>query len=221
MKSFSNHRAGASRDIDSSWIATAIGALLLSVCAASAQGTITVTFDGPPIQPPGSQYLVQQYYESGVWFLPIPGTDGFVRNGGGITGYPDDGTAYVQSIQGGSPMFGLVDGSSFDPVSVDMAEYSDVVRDPETVHFVGYRADGTVLTDDITTAGSFNGVAPVFQTFTFSPAFSGLTRVQISPVVPWSLDNLTLRHSVPEPATGSLLGVAAILLIGIRRLRRK
>ena len=56
-------------------------------------------------------------------------------------------------------MFGLDDGSSFDPVSVDLAEYSGIVLDPVTVHFVGYRPDGTVLTDDITTAGLFNGVA--------------------------------------------------------------
>ena len=31
----------------------------------------------------------------------------------------------------------MVGGSSFDPVSVDLAEYSDIWRDPETVHFVG------------------------------------------------------------------------------------
>jgi hypothetical protein len=201
-------------------ISAAIVTLLCSLFSGTSQGTFTVTFDGPPLRPPGTQDLVQQYYDSGVWFLPIPGTDGFVRNGGGITGYPDDGTAYVQSIQGGSPMFGLADGSSFDPVSVDLAEYSAVVRDPETVHFVGYRADGTVLTDDITTAGIFNGVAPVFQTFAFSPAFSGLTRVEISPVVPWSLDNLTLRRSVPEPGTGALVGIGA-LLVGVHSLRRK
>jgi hypothetical protein len=193
--------------------------LLLSVLAASAQGTFTVTFDGPPAQPPGTQYLVQSYHESGVWFLPIPGTDGFARNGGGITGYPDNGTAYLQATLGDSLRFGLDDGSSFDPVSVDLAEYSDIVRDPVTVHFVGYRPDGTVLTDDITTAGLFTGVAPAFTNFTFDPGFSGLVRVEI-PYSLWSLDNLTLRRSVPEPGTGALVGVGTLLL-GVRSLRRK
>lgn len=191
--------------------------LLLSVLAAGAQGTFTVTFDGPPAQPPGTQYGMNYYHESGVWFLPIPGTDGFTRNGGGILGYPDNGTAYLQGTLGDSLRFGLDDGSSFDPVSVDLAEYSDIVRDPETVHFVGYRQDGTVLTDDITTAGIFNGVAPVFQTFSFSPQFSGLVRVEVTTFP--SLDNLTLRRSVPEPEPGSLRGIGAILLLGIRRQR--
>jgi hypothetical protein len=116
-------------------------------------------------------------------------------------------------------MFGLADGSSFAPVSVDLAEYSDIVRDPVTVRFVGYRQDGTVLTDDITTAGIFNGVAPVFTNFTFDPGFSGLVRVEI-PYPLWSLDNLTLRRSAPEPGIGALMGIGTVLL-GIRRLRRR
>ncbi len=72
------------------------------------------------------------------------------------------------------------------------------------------------MTDDITTAGIFNGVAPVFTNFTFSLAFSGLVRVEV-PGTPWSLDNLTLRRSVPEPGTGALTGMGALLL-GIRWL---
>jgi hypothetical protein len=116
-------------------------------------------------------------------------------------------------------MFGLGGGSSFDPVSVDLAEYSVIVRDPVTVHFVGYRQDGTVLTDDITTAGVFNGIAPVFQTFTFDSGFSGLVRVEI-PYSLWSLDNLTLRRSVPEPGTGALVGIGT-LLVSVHSLKRK
>ena len=127
-------------------ITTAIAALLLSLCGASAQGTFAITFDGPPLQPPGTARVEQFYGESGVWFARIPGTDGFTRRGGPpVPGWPDNGTAYVQASLGDSLMFGLDDGSSFDPVSVDLAEYSDVVHDPVTVHFVGYRQDGTVL----------------------------------------------------------------------------
>jgi hypothetical protein len=114
----------------------------------------------------------------------------------------------VEAGLGDSLSFGLLDGSSFTPVSVDLAEFSDVVRDPVTVHFVGYRADGTILTDDITTAGLFTGVAPVFQTFSFDPAFSDLVRVEV-PTIAWSLDNLVL--SVPEPGTNTLLALGGML----------
>jgi hypothetical protein len=221
MKCFSNYRATASRDSNSRGhrICAAIATLLLSLCSATSQGTFTVTLDGPPLQAPGTARIVQSYSESSVWFAPIPGSEyGFVRRGSNpIPGWPNDGTAYVQAGGGSTLMLGLDGGSSFDPVSVDLAEYSDIVRDPVTVHFVGYRQDGTVLTDDITTAGVFNGIAPVFQTFTFDSGFSGLVRVEI-PYSLWSLDNLTLRHSVPEPGTGALLGVGAALL-GIRRSR--
>ena len=205
-------------------ILVGVCALLLSLRAASAQGTfqsVTVTFDGPPVQAPGTARIVQSYDELGVWFVPIPGTDGFGRRGSNPSpGWPDDGTAYVQALLGTSLMFGLDDGSSFDPVSVDLAEYSDVVRDPVTVHFVGYRQDGSVLTDDITTAGIFNGIAPVFQTFHFDPGFSDLVRVEI-PTIAWSLDNLVVAHGgVPEPGTGTLVVVGAGML-GLRLLRRK
>jgi hypothetical protein len=191
--------------------------LLLPGVAARAQGTFTVTFNGPPVQPPGTQSGVQSYYESGVWFLPFPGSEfGFVRNGGGILGYPDNGTAYLQAGFASTLIFGMEDGSSFDPVSVDLAEYSDVLRDPVTVHFVGYRRDGTVLTDDIRTAGVFNGSAPVFQTFTFDPAFSDLVRVEI-PYPPWSLDNLVV--SVPEPGA-SILAMWGAALFGLAKWKK-
>ena len=124
----------------------------------------------------------------------------------------------MQASLGDSLSFGLDDGSSFHPVSVDLAEYNDIVPDPVTVHFVGYRPDGTVLTDDITTAGIFNGIAPVFTNFSFDPAFSGLVRVEI-PTIAWSLDNLTWRRSTPEPGTGALLLVGAVL-VGLRSSKR-
>ena len=197
-------------------------AFLLCACTVVAQGTferLTVTFDGSPVVPRGTGRIVQSYEESGVRFAPIPGTDGFARNGGGVLGCPDNGTAYLQATLGDSLMFSLDDGSSFDPVSVDLAEYSAILRDPVTVHFVGYRQDGTVVTDDITTAGIFNGIAPVFQTFSFDPGFSDLVRVEI-PYPLWSLDNLTLQRSVPEPSTGVLVAIGAAA-IGIQVLTRK
>jgi hypothetical protein len=202
--------------------AAAVAVFLLSlfgILACFGQGTIT--FDGPPIIPPGSDIGVTNYYESGMWFRPIgnqPG-DQFGRTGGGVSFFPENGTAYVHAALGDSLQFSFTNGSAFDPVSVDLAEYSTVVPDAVTVHFVGYRKDGTTVTTDFTTDGIIDGTGPVvdFQTFLFPPSFSGFTRVEV-PGFGWSLDNLVVR--VPEPTAASVLLLSGVLL-GASALRRK
>lgn len=192
-----------------------ICALLLSVCVASAQGTfqsLTVTFDGPPLQPPGSTYNTQSYREAGVWFAPIPGTDGFGRRGSNPPpGWPDNGTAYVLAGLGDSLVFGLDDGSDFGLVSVDLAEWSTAYPEAVTVPFVGYRRDGSTVTASFTTDGVMDGNGPLadFQTFYFGAEFVGVYRVRI-PAYGWSLDNLVV--SVPEPGTSTLLAIGAVLM---------
>lgn len=189
------------------------GAFLAPICAlllgrpdASAQGTLRITFDGEPLIPSGAGYLVQSYGESGVWFAPIPGTDGFGRRGANPSAafWPDNGTAYVLAGLGDSLMFGLDDRSEFALVSVDLAEWSTDYPFPETVQFVGYRRDGSTVVANLVTDGIIDGTGPLadFETMYFGPEFSGLTEVRI-PTSGWSLDNLVL--SVPEPSAGALL----------------
>ena len=116
-------------------------------------------------------------------------------------------------------MFGLYDGSVFDLVSVDLAEYSTVVPAAVTVPFIGYRPDGNTVVGSFTTDGIMDGNGPLadFQTFYFDSRFRGLTRVEI-PAYGWSLDNLFV--SVPEPSAGGLLFLGAALG-GLRFFRRK
>ena len=210
-----------SRVCSSRGILRVLWALLLSVYVASGQGTfqrITVTFDGPPLQPPGSAYLVQSYRESGVWFAPIPGTDGFGRVAiSPNPGRPDNGTAYIAAALGESVRFGLEDGSDFGLDAVDLAEWSTAYPDPVTVPFVGYRRDGSTVTASLTTDGIIDGTGPLadFQALYFPPDFVGVYQVRI-PASGWSLDNL--RLFVPESGTGALFVVGAIFL-GLRFLR--
>lgn len=195
---------------------------IYSVCSVSClgQGTVRIRFEGPPAFPPGAGILVQQYGESGVWFTPIAGTDGFGRRWAGDSRDPESGsTAYLQAILGDSLSFRSISGSTFDLFSVDLAEYSTVVPDAVTVRFVGYRQDGSIVTTDITTDGIMDGTGPLadFQTFSFGPEFSSLTRVEI-PTDGWSLDNLVV--SIPEPGTWALLLAGGLLLCVLRRAKR-
>jgi hypothetical protein len=187
--------------------------LLSAALHCAGQGALQITFDGAPIVPRGSDIGVSQYVEQGILFAPIGPSPGnqFGRTGGGISFFPENGTAYIHAALGDSLMF--TNGSVFNLVSVDLAEYSTVVPDAVTVHFIGYCFDGSIVTTELTTDGIIDGTGALadFQTFNFGPEFSGLTRVEI-PTYGWSLDNLVV--SVPEPGTFALLmlgmGIAAI-----------
>jgi len=120
-------------------------------------------------------------------------------------------------------MFSFLDGSVFDLVSVDLAEYSTVFPTPLTVPFVGYRVDGSVVNGSFTTDGIIDGTGPIadFETFTFGPEFSNLLRIEI-PTYGWSLDNLRLNRVIPEPNAASfvILGGGFLLFGGHKRKRQ-
>jgi hypothetical protein len=194
-----------------------IAALLLGISSVVAygQGTLQITFDGPPIIAPGTGIFVTNYSESGMLFQPLPGSDGFGRRKAATDMSdpdPDDGTAYLQAPLGSTLLFSFTDSSLFSLVSVDLAEYSTVVPDPATVQFIGYYTDGSTVTSSFTTDGIIDGTGPLadFQTFYFdSKDWSGLTRVEI-PSFGWSLDNLVV--AVPEPSAGALLLLGSLAL---------
>src|SRR5210317_1300793 len=96
------------------------GIVILSVACAClgansyGQGTLHITFDGPPPQPSGTGRTIQAYAEGGMSFTPLPGSVGFVRSGGGIEGFPENGTAYTLAGLGMTLMFSFTNGMSFD-----------------------------------------------------------------------------------------------------------
>ena len=193
-------------------------ACLLAVAARCAgQEPIHITFDGPPVQPPGTAFQIQMYEEGGMLFTPISGLVGFGRIGSSPVSFrPDNGTAYLQAALGQTLMFRFSSLLPFDLISVDLAEYSTVVPDAVTVHFIGYRLDGSIVTQDFTTDGIIDGTGPGvdFQTFHFGPEFSTLSRVEV-PTFGWSLDNLVV---VPEPSTVALaIAGGPILWVLLRR----
>jgi hypothetical protein len=190
-------------------------ALLLLGCSsvvAYCQGTLQITFDGPPIIAPGTGVEVTNYNESGMLFTPLLGSYGFGRYGASYPSDPQDGTAFLKAALGDSLMFRFANGSAFDLASVDLAEYSTGQPYPVTVQFIGYYTDGSTVTSSFTTDGIIDGTGPLadFQTFYFdSKDWSGLTRVEI-PSFGWSLDNLVV--AVPEPSAGALLLLGSLAL---------
>jgi hypothetical protein len=187
-------------------------ALLYCPFLVLAQGTfqfVHVTFDGPPLQPPGSAFLVQEYFEGGIYFRPIPGTDGFIRHwSDGPPTSPNNGTPYLKASLGDSLLFGLTSGSSFEISSVHLAGYS-TLRPERIVPFYGYRADGSVVYTEFFVSGI------EFETYSFGPEFNNLLRVEI-PTSGWSLDNLVVV--IPEPGTGALI-LFGVIGFGLWRMK--
>lgn len=142
-------------------------------------------------------------------FTPVPGSVGFGRSGGGRAEFAENGTPYLIAALGNTLKFSFTNGTYFDMVSVDLAEFSTTVTQA-TVRFIGYRPDGSMITTDLTTDGIIDGTGPLadFQTFQFGPQWSGLTRVEI-PTYGWSLDNVVV--SVPEPGVGALMILGAVV----------
>ena len=129
--------------------------------------------------------------------------------------WPSNGTAYLNAALGETLLFRFADGSLFDLLAVDLAEYSTVVPKAVSVRFVGYFPDGSTIVETRTTDGIMDGGGPLadFETVYFQ-GWTGLERVEI-PTFGWSLDNLVV--AIPEPGTGALLLLSGLLLGVVRR----
>jgi hypothetical protein len=196
---------------------------VISLTYGYAQGTFNrvITFDGPPIVPPGSGVAITYYYEDSMTFRPINSGEQFSRAGGGRTGFPENGSAYILQAftyslagsRGGVSRFGLY--------SVDLSEFSTLYNYPWTVQFIGYRSDSTTVTTQFTTDGIIDGTGPAadFETFYFDSRFADLVRFE-APSYGYALDNFDV---VPEPTTSTLLllGGAGLWLFARRKNRTR
>jgi hypothetical protein len=181
--------------------------LIATQQASQGQGTLTITFDEPPV--PTGQTVVSSYIESGMRF---EGIVGFGRFGPPFQpGFPNNGTAYVGGAgHGGYNSLGasFIDGSTFGVESIDLAAFGGNSTDI-SADFEGWLSNGTVLTETI------SGTGIDFRTINFGPEWSsgltlfGVSNEQSSPDG-WSVDNLVVE--VPEPGMGALLagGLAAL-----------
>src|SRR3954468_21994853 len=96
----------------------------LAAALCQGQGTFHITFDYPVPQPRGTAVLTNHYSEAGMSFTPIPPStpaNWFVRQGGGGSGYPENGTTCLQGTAFSTLSFSFDDGSLFNMLSVDLA----------------------------------------------------------------------------------------------------
>jgi hypothetical protein len=197
--------------------------LLLSAAARSAP--VVLDMEGPPIQPPNTSFAINQYFEEGFHlrpFGPIDTTPPFRlgRTGpGGSAFLPQNGGTYLQLGNSSSLVVSKTDGTPFDVLRVDLAEYSTVFPFPAQIGFRGFQANNSFADVFFTTDGIIDGAGslPDFQTFTFPSSFSRIVRLE-SLTTTYSLDNLVVDPTsvIPEPST-VFVGISLVSLVACRR----
>src|SRR5262245_49080102 len=100
--------------------------LAQTIAHCHSQGTLTITFDGPPTNSPGGgKSFIAEYFEAGMSFTPAPPGTNFIRVWPvlGQFGDPYNGTIYAQAGRSWETLrFSFTNGSAFEMVSVDLAE---------------------------------------------------------------------------------------------------
>jgi hypothetical protein len=174
---------------------------------------MTVTFEGAA-RGTQTQFGANPYTDaSGMQFGSLT-PQSLYLNGGGIPGYPDNGTCYLE-IPAGSMRFGY---NTFPPgnivpftlVSFDGAEYDNF--GPKTLEVVGYHPMAGTVTNYFTVSSQ------TFQTFYLGSSFTNVFQVDVLNAS-WSLDDIVIS-GIPEPSTGVLLALGTLLGVGYVRARR-
>ena len=117
-------------------------------------------------------------------------------------------------ISGGDPyLMSQVNDSPFDLLSLDMGRCSTCLAGANAT-LTGYFVDGGTISQSIST----NQTTDNLETFTFSPAWSGLDRIELSSPNPGALIDNIVVNVVPIPAAVWLFGSALIGLGACRRI---
>ena len=149
------------------------------------------------------------YHELGMGFqVVIPGGTAYDEMGilFGADNTPRNGTAFMLFYRQENPLdyvaFNLTNGSTFGLASIDLADPTAPSPSPVSISFLGFKPDGSTVTNTFTTPGSG---ASTFLNYQFTPAFSsGLVSVKID-ATRWAMDNLVF--TVPEPSAVALVAI--------------
>lgn len=200
--------------------ALALVAIGIVLAETAAGAPIVIGFEEPVPQGPGTSGRRPEYREAGFVFseAPLPGgpPNGMGRTGALSGGRPGNGTSFLSFLLNSSLVFRMDDGSSFDLLAVDLAEYSVVFQAPKDVSVVGERLDGTIVEVLFVTDGQIDGAfgpLPDFETFLLPSTFIDLVEVRI-PVDTFAIDNVAVRL-VPEPPFSVHFGAVVLSCLGM------
>ena len=149
------------------------------------------------------------------------GLENLVSAGGGVSGYPENGTTYLQVSSGAKLAFSFTSGAHFDLVSFNVAGYG-IAYPAATLQVVGYGNMGLRVTNSFaidSLASRRASQLPDFQTLSFDSRFTDLYRIDIL-TDRFSLDNVLLS-GVPEPSSGALALLGAACALTLRRAVRR
>ncbi|MGD0261371.1 MAG: hypothetical protein ABSD29_16275 [Verrucomicrobiota bacterium] len=178
------------------------------------QGTTTIGFQGAA---PGVQTMVgaNPYTDpaSGMQFGSLT-PESLLLNGGGIAGYPDNGTCYLEV--GGDMRFGphtFPPTSPLIPFNLLSFDAAELISGPQTLTVVGYLPMAGTVTNYFTVSSQ------TFQTFHLDSSFTGVFQVDV--LCPaWSLDDIVVS-GIPEPSAGVLVLLGTLCGLGYARARRR
>lgn len=184
-------------------------ALFAALASPASAAEFTLTFD--PALSPGWVQQITNWTEKGMSLgIRTNATHMANRDNGHVTWAPSNGTAYItySSDNWGAPAtLTNTSGKVFSLKRVDLAEYSTLVSE-SNIEFVGYRADGSSVTNVFTLDNVIDGDGPTndFERFTFTSTFTNLLYVRMKQPGTvtnqnYSIDNIRLSTTVTNPTT--------------------
>lgn len=182
----------------------------------SAQASQAVVLDFESLASSGTSFVnvADGYEEDGFKFLSLQMPGNFDAFGVWQTGsqvYPGS-TALFNQYQDAVTQLAKIGGGAFDATSINLA-CLNLSPLPNTVTFVGTRADNSTVTNVITM-----GNPSVMTTYAFS-GMSNIVKLEWAQTPPFNqFDNIVI-NPVPEPATLYVLGLGAVALLKRRRSR--
>lgn len=182
------------------------------VVAAQAARAEILDFESLASSGTGLVNVADGYQEDGFKFLSVQMPGNFDAFGVWQTGsqvYPGS-TALFNQYQDAVTQLSLVSGGAFDAASINLA-CMNLSPLPNTVTFVGTRADNSTVTNVITM-----GNPSVMTTYAFT-GMSNIVKLEWAQTPPYNQFDNIIVNPVPEPATLCVLGIGAIALLKRRR----